>query len=348
MINLRRISQLVFLALFIYLLLITVEPVGGDPATYGGIRGLLPQKLFFVSDPLLTIATVLASRSFLMIFLSSLVVLVSAVLLGRVFCGWACPLGTSIDLVNRLKRNKPFSPSYHPALCSAKSGTPLSLRKPKYLILLLIIVTAILGVNIAGWFDPITIVFKSFGLVLYPVGDFLIKGVIDGVGLKDLSKPLGSINLLDRNPVLYHGAVIFFLLFAAILIATLYQTRFWCRTICPLGGLLGLLGKWRLLRVDINSKCTDCGKCSLVCKTGAISENLRLYDEECIQCYSCVAGCPADAITLNFKRTSMIKLPALPERRGLLIGQYGQITGITGTAWASYRGRTECFISAVA
>jgi polyferredoxin len=270
MIYLRRVSQVLFLGLFIVLISLTREPLSEN----------IPVNLFFISDPLVVLCTILASGTVQILFIASLVIVVISVFLGRVFCGWACPLGTSIDIFNRFKKPKP------------ENKLPLSFYKIKYLILVFIIVMALIGVNVVGFFDPITIVFKAFGLSLYST---------------------------SSKSVLFHNSIIFFGLFIVILLATLYQTRFWCRLLCPLGALLGILSKWRLLRLSINQNCTGCGDCSAICKTGAISDDLKLHNEECIQCYTCVKKCLVGGVEINFKRSTITSIAVLPERRALLI-----------------------------
>jgi polyferredoxin len=78
--NIRRFSQALFLLLFLWLLLQT-ESEGANELGY-------PVKIFLDADPLILITTLLASRSFV----------------GRVFCGWICPLGTLHHLAGKLKK----------------------------------------------------------------------------------------------------------------------------------------------------------------------------------------------------------------------------------------------------
>ena len=52
-------------------------------------------KLFFLLDPLLLLTTWLSAHGVPTAMLWSLALVVLTLLLGRVFCGWACPLGTT-------------------------------------------------------------------------------------------------------------------------------------------------------------------------------------------------------------------------------------------------------------
>ena len=97
--NLRRISQALFLLIFLFLFLQT-ESVGEDELGY-------PVRLFLDFDPLILITTLLSSHSIVPAFFWSLITIGVTVLLGRIFCGWVCSLGTLNTHVVRLH----FSPS---------------------------------------------------------------------------------------------------------------------------------------------------------------------------------------------------------------------------------------------
>ncbi|MFH0888543.1 MAG: 4Fe-4S dicluster domain-containing protein [Planctomycetota bacterium] len=292
MITLRRISQIFFLLLFIFLL----------------IYPLSTHNLFFISNPLLALSTIVASRNFHSAFIAALAVILITVFLGRVFCGWICPLGSTMDIFLRLKKTKSHNSDFQ------------YLRQLKYFIFLLIIVVAIFGLNIAGWFDPITVIFKSYALSIYPAMDYMLKGIINGIGLDSISNPLNDVGILDNNSVLFHNSIIFFLILVGILLITFYQSRFWCRNLCPLGALLAILSKWRFLNLNINKNlCTECNRCVSVCKTGVFNNDLSLNDEECIQCFSCVKKCHKKVVSIGFSKDTSQRISILPARRKLLI-----------------------------
>src|SRR5512139_3751047 len=83
MLNLRRISQGLFLLLFLFLFIQT-ETKGNDELGY-------PVRLFLDFDPLILFTTLLSAHAVAKAFLLSLVVIALTLLLGRVFCGWVCP-----------------------------------------------------------------------------------------------------------------------------------------------------------------------------------------------------------------------------------------------------------------
>ena len=93
-VGVRRGVQIAFLLLFFALLILA-----GGVLREGQSSWL---KLFFLFDPLILLSTLLAAGAVPTLLWLSLVTVAVTILLGRVFCGWACPLGTTYDLTGRL------------------------------------------------------------------------------------------------------------------------------------------------------------------------------------------------------------------------------------------------------
>ena len=49
-----------------------------------------------------------------------------------------------------------------------------------------------------------------------------------------------------------------------------FADRFWCRYLCPLGALLGLVAKVQVLRPVMSDGCGACGACATACRMDAI------------------------------------------------------------------------------
>ncbi|MBI4787250.1 MAG: 4Fe-4S binding protein [Chloroflexi bacterium] len=94
-------------------------------------------------------------------------------------------------------------------------------------------------------------------------------------------------------------------LFPAMLALELWVLKSWCRTICPLGALLSIVGSFnRFLRPVVNKdKClvakgVNCQACRRVCPEGIDLTRKRriLSANSCTKCLACSDRCPAKAI----------------------------------------------------
>lgn len=79
--------------------------------------------------------------------------------------------------------------------------------------------------------------------------------------------------------------------------------RLWCNTLCPVGSLLGLISRYRILgiRIDAN-KCGGCRKCEKACKAMCIDVDSKTVDHSrCVDCFNCLGECNAKAIKFSLK-----------------------------------------------
>src|SRR3972149_8561657 len=87
-VRLRRVSQILFFALFVFLFL---------QAEYMGREVLYwPVDLFFRFDPMVLAAHLLTFSPWVAGLWWSLLFVGLTLILGRFFCGWVCPLGTTL------------------------------------------------------------------------------------------------------------------------------------------------------------------------------------------------------------------------------------------------------------
>jgi ferredoxin len=111
------------------------------------------------------------------------------------------------------------------------------------------------------------------------------------------------------------------IIFITILALNLRITRFWCRALCPLGALLGILSRWSILGLEKHaSKCEDCNRCLLHCQGGddpIPGANWR--KAECHLCFNCVGDCPESGIKFKFfpATPTTVEGPNLTRRRML-------------------------------
>ena len=125
----------------------------------------LPADLFYRLDPLVGIAGMIAARQIVpALLIGAAVMLVVTLLLGRVWCGWLCPLGTVLD-VTPARRRKRYEADPIPRL-----------RSVKYILLALILVAALLGNLTFLILDPITLIYRTAATALWPALVALISG----------------------------------------------------------------------------------------------------------------------------------------------------------------------------
>ncbi len=133
------------------------------------------------------------------------------------------------------------------------------------------------GVATLVVFDPIGLLTRTATTVFIPGLDYVVTG-IESAMLR-VGALQGTVDLLEahlRGPVLPvvqpHYSQAALARPAVCLPARLnaLADRFWCRYLCPLGALLGLLAKVSLLRPVVGASCDSCGRCASVCRLGAI------------------------------------------------------------------------------
>jgi NosR/NirI family transcriptional regulator, nitrous oxide reductase regulator len=75
----------------------------------------------------------------------------------------------------------------------------------------------------------------------------------------------------------------------ALVAASLFVERFYCRFACPLGGGLAILGKVRIFNsLKRHAECgSRCHVCEAVCPVGAIKRNGQINMNECFFCLDC-------------------------------------------------------------
>jgi len=298
--NIRRISQAVFLIVFLFLFIQT-ESKGADELGY-------PVRLFLEFDPLLFLSVLFSGRTLVLAFLLSLITVAFTAVLGRVFCGWICPLGTLNNIISSLNRNR------------GKTKGWFSL---KYYLLVFILAASVFTLQPAGYLDPISLLIRSLSLGINPAVNF-IQGPLAAAsssGVPVLADVSDNIYTSLKNTVLsfqqpyFHQSFMISIIFIFILGFNLVETRFWCRYLCPLGALLGVLSRFSVLRRSLSEGCPDCGKCRDFCQGGGLQTG---KNAECLQCFNCDDLCPAVpefSIRKMEARNNRVPLPDLEKRR---------------------------------
>lgn len=284
----RKITQGLSLAVF-FIGVIFSRAIDGLPPELVGI----PIRL----SPLAMISNLLSSKVFLAWSSISLIILLSSLFIGRAWCGWLCPLGTLLDLFNFSNRKNNIEP-------------PQDLRKIKYGLLIVILMSALFGNLTFLVFDPLTIFYRSSTLTILPALDktvFALEKLL--IKIPFLADPVfafdswlrPAILSIDSPSIQYSFLFAFF--FISIILLNLIAERFWCRYLCPLGALLGLPSRLSFIQRRTKDTCSECGLCQSGCPTGTIDpkNGYRSDPSECTMCMNCLAGCKKDSITFTRK-----------------------------------------------
>jgi ferredoxin len=280
----RVLAQVVFFALFLYLLFGT---------HYTGQDYIGKVETYFHFDPLLALTTFIASRLFFASFILAGITLLVTIVLGRVACGWVCPLGSIHQFFSALfKKTKLLKPKL-------QETTSLAW---KYYLLFFILVSAIFSLDIVGIFDPLSLLYRSFTAGVVPAfakGFSALTVLLYKIHLASLADGFTQFfEKLTLNQTFRQGFLIG-ILFLAIILSNMAKERFWCRYLCPLGAFLGLFSRWNILKLKIDpDKCIKCGLCNLHCETQATPyPNEKWRSPECVYCFTCGAICPTNAIS---------------------------------------------------
>jgi len=118
------------------------------------------------------------------------------------------------------------------------------------------------------------------------------------------------------------------LLFGVVVALNAVRSRFWCRYLCPLGALLGLVGKVSWLRRSTNDRCIACARCARVCPTGTIDPKKDYASDpsECIMCLECAPACDKDAQQFHGHLAPAMWQPYDPSFRQFLLSAGAAVT----------------------
>jgi len=252
----------------LFLILVPVANFLGWYAINGWYQSLGFFNLF-IASPLEAIESMLTSRSFYTTLIVALIPpVILAVVLGRVFCSWLCPMGLFSEWGDSLRL-------FFFRRVKKKIGAPEGLfHMPRQVV----------------WFVLSLDVLAS---------------MIIGTSLFSIYSPPGVVGREIMRMVFFHwfgGEIL--IIIGLLSFELLVLRRGFCRYICPLGAALSLLGSKRLLRVRLDpERCAeDCALCDYfaTCNWGLLpgkGETETLY---CTNCGDCVDLCPFNALSFGW------------------------------------------------
>ena len=323
----RRASQILFFAAFLFLLFRS-EFSGSFRGAGGEVRLPWPVSIFLEADPLAALTTAISTGTLYRGLLWSLVILVPTFFLGRFFCGWICPLGTLNHFFGSFKSEKKRGK----ALLESNRYKPW--QAIKYYVLAAVLLSAFFGSLLAGLVDPIPLTVRSLALSYLPAANYAVGGLIDRLYSSDIT-PVRFVaealqfllqgTLATFKQPHFRQAVFIGLIFTFVLALNLRVTRFWCRAVCPLGGLLGVASRWSLVHLKKDpAACDDCRRCLLHCQGGDDPIPGPAWRKaECHLCFNCVGDCPTHGVRFAVgapPRDKSVRETPEVQRRKLITG----------------------------
>jgi polyferredoxin len=249
-----------------------------------------------------------------------IVVILLTLLSGRTYCSFLCPLGIGQDLFSRIggKIKKKFR--------------RFGFKKPhtiiRYSILAIVLgVTILSGIYLVTLLDPFSIFGRFMTYFVKPVF-LLINNFIAGILGKFDIYTLNHIQIKGFSLITYAVPVVFFLLVG---ILSFIKGRLYCNMICPVGTLLGLISKVSLFRIKFNeSKCTRCGRCSIVCKSSCIDSLDHDIDvSRCVNCFNCISTCQEKALSYSLVSSKSTDHKTDESKRRFVAGSVLMLFGIS-------------------
>lgn len=235
------------------LILYTVSLIVGGIILGGIPSAVMPiQQILFIitmGNPILTI---------LPMIIILIILIATTFVIGRQFCGYACPLGALQELISRVQFK----------------ATTKKRERGKYVLSI-----------------PKNIRLGIRGALFFV---FFVIAIIWSINLLQLFNPFLGFPVF-MNPLSFVFWVP--LMFLAItLVASFFVYRPWCTLACPFGAITNLTSRFSIYKIERTEDCTDCGLCEQVCPTDeAGSDDSK---GECYLCNRCVDICLQDALKL--------------------------------------------------
>jgi polyferredoxin len=211
-------------------------------------------------------------------------------LFNKVWCGFACPLGTIQDWISRCRQRLRIRYGRY------SNGTFRVLKKIKYVLLVLLIALPLLMGNSLFGLPMLSHDFATPYCMVCPSRTLLPLFSADAGQL--------AIDFSSKTKMVLTAlgmAVTGLFLAGAFL-----KKRFFC-FFCPMSAFQYLFSKLALMRLaKRGEKCTRCGNCYQVCDVGiqAIADDVvsrNILKDDCMMCLKCIGSCPEEGcLELSF------------------------------------------------
>lgn len=220
----------------------------------------------------------------------------TTLLLGRVYCSVVCPLGVMQDVVNRLR-----------CMAGKRARNRFSFSRSKTIVrCAVLVVFAVCMAAGLGWLASLIAPYSAYGRMVQT----LAAPVYDWVNniFADRAAATGSYvfyrhDTVTRLPLMIVVAAATF----AVVFATAWiGGRAWCNTVCPVGTVLGFLSRYSFLAPVIDTdKCVGCSLCARRCKASCIDYKAHRIDySKCVASMDCIDNCTHNAIKYTKRRSA--------------------------------------------
>lgn len=209
---------------------------------------------------------------------------------GRIFCGWMCPLGFFAELLAWPGQRRARLPRRRRLL----AGYLLLSGICMIVIWLAVLVrpgTQFLSESIAALWGVGLLMLLFIGLPFQPQDGGLKRARYVSLAFWLF---LSVVGVFVTSPwcTLFGDEVDYSSIVAlvSVLSAGVVLPMAWCRYVCPMGAALGWFAKFAPLRVCNPTPCTGCSQCLTLCPMGALDAG-RVDQTSCIYCGRCVGTC---------------------------------------------------------
>ncbi len=231
--------------------------------------------------PLGGIEAMLASASFIPVAaISAGILLVFALVFGRAWCAWGCP----VHAIRRFFKREPKTAGACMSSCAGMAAAFDVRASVRYLARdrrTWTLVAVLIAALVAGF--PLFCLVCPIGLTFGTVGS-LWHLIVD----KQMTASV--------------------LVFPAALAVEVVLFRKWCLSVCPVAGLLNIFGQFaRRARPEVNTQtCLRCAGGACEACTAACPEQIDLHAPDaalklgaCMRCGECMKSCPTDSISMH-------------------------------------------------
>ena len=225
--------------------------------------------------PVGALQAVLATAGFYFSYYVAGFLLAVGLVWGRLICGFLCPFGLFQELLHKVPLPK------------RKLWVPLLYVK-YFILIVFVLLLPLLWTGFSGAGRP------AFCEYICPAGT-LEAGLPLLAARPEFRQVLGGLFAWK------------FLILVLVITGSMMNYRFFCKSLCPLGAIYGLLNRISLYRLQLRREaCVACGKCQSVCPMG-VDPVRNPGAAECIRCGECVTACTRQALSLRFSTDAIRK-----------------------------------------